>query len=325
MNRSLPPGINERQRLVGTTIISNEASKIAGNEASFTHAAAPFDQSNVGARAIPDPIGLRGGQPSPSGGPGGGPGGVRPRPSVNNGGNPTRFDPNDGNRDILRPDLGRIDDWVENSPRTPPPGTNDSLYISLVETARELTQSGRDKLSRADQKQAWADYWGPAAAAACAIFCTPNWAKIAIAANAAWALARSLRRQAREELEDAQEVSDEIGRTWDQDQNSEAINYCISQARRREGCEFRGDWTRAQMCGYRPQMTYEQLQTFSRCMGENGPGLRMPNSWYPEGTPDPNDRDRICRAIYPDAVLRDTGDPRRPYQCVRPGGRPPPN
>lgn len=323
MNRALPTKNNVRQRLVGTTIMSNEAAGIASNEASYTHAAAAFDANQLGAQAIPDPIGL-GGAGAP--GAGGGGGGVRPRSMSNiNGGIP--FDPYDGNLDILRPDLGGVHDTLP-KPKDVPTGKNDTVYLRLVEEARQLADKAREEKEQGDAKKLWGRAMkiaGYGLIGACAIpggglVCAR--ARYMIAAGlAAITAGDQLLRSSREAADRAEEVAEEIRAGFEQNSTTEAIDYCIAQARLGKECVFKADLTRAQACGFKPQMQTGELEIYARCMAESGAGLRMPLTFFPEGAIDPNNKDRLCTDIYRDARLVETGDPRHPYLCVRPGGR----
>lgn len=327
--RALPPSINVRQALLGTQIVSNAAARISGNEAAAVHAGAPFDSGGVGAQVIGDPVGLRGG---------GGGTGPRPGQSGRNGGLP--FNVRAGNPNILRPDLGDLVDRYPDDPDrddsvfrvstyTVNPNADATIFIQLVERARALTTQAKDNYNSGTAKIAagggivaggYAALQVPLCLAACQ---AAAWVAIGIGTAMiieGWSdLGRS-----NDQANEALGVADEIESNYGQTAGAEAIDYCVEQAREGKQCVFRGNDTRSRQCGYKPKMNSDELRLYALCMAERGGGLNAQQSFYPDGRPDPADPDRICSSVYPDAVLRQTGDPARPTICVRAGNAPPP-
>ncbi|MBI4346868.1 MAG: hypothetical protein HY553_08430 [Elusimicrobia bacterium] len=326
ITRALPPSTNVRQALLGTQIVSNEAARISGREAAQVHAGAPFDSGGVGAQQVGDPIPLQGNSAGS---------GFRPATSGRTGGLP--FNVNTGNPDILRPDLGDLTDRYRiTDPNNPDDGVNlistftvnpnadATIFIQLIEKARALTTQAKDNYNSGVANIA-AGGALEAAGILWATTCAPN--VVACAAAAAMIaqglnmIAQGIRELSRsnDQANEANAVADEIESGYGQTAGAEAIDYCVAQARQGNQCVFRGNDTRSRQCGYKPKMTSEELRAYSICMADWGPGLTPGRTFYPDGRPDPSDPNKICSSVYPDAVLQATGNPARPYICVRTG------
>ena len=257
--RVLPADRSIRKRLMGSAILSGEAAKMPSGESASMHAQAAFEGTALRSRAVSDPVAL---SREIANGP-------RPRPSEANGGAP--IGSQDGNPDIMRPDLGDLTD-VNGSPDDRfTPGTvpnvsrgdDVTLYAGLVEIAK-----ARARAAQQDETSSIWHYHKAGTYAALAAQ-SPWFIAAGLYAAAAHEASTGLKENLRacEEADEASEMAEQIERRFGQTPEAESIDYCVARARMGKECVFQGDELRSLHCGYKPHMTSLELDAYGRCMG----------------------------------------------------------